>query len=268
MRDGANMITETLSNAEYHAHLAISKSGLDLMSRSPAHYRFRAPRKPSRAMELGTAIHTAILEPDRFAAEYMLLSGVDDRRSSVYKEATKQYGTERVLTGAEADQVAGMQESVAGNRHAQNMLRHADARTELSIITTDPVTGVPVKCRFDLLVGNRALDLKSTADARPDAFCKSIANYRYHVQAAFYTDVFHWETGDNLAAFGFFAVESDMPHANAIYVLDDDSLEFGRKLYRRDLDLYAECLNSGNWPALSLDPQILSLPAWAMKETV
>ena len=51
------MITETLSNAEYHAHPAISKSGLDLMSRSPAHYRYRAASKPSRTMEIGTAIH-------------------------------------------------------------------------------------------------------------------------------------------------------------------------------------------------------------------
>ena len=72
------MITTDLSNRDYHAHPAISKSGLDLISRSPAHYRYRAPKEPSRAMEIGTAIHTALLEPDRYAAEYVI-----DRKSVV-----------------------------------------------------------------------------------------------------------------------------------------------------------------------------------------
>ena len=260
------MITLDLSNSDYHSHPAISKSGLDLIARSPAHYRYRAPREPSRAMEIGTAIHAAILEPSRFSTEYMLLRDVDDRRSAVYKDAVKQYGSERVLTGPEADRVAGMQEAVLGNRHAQALLADPSGQRELSIITTDPETGALVKCRFDLLVGTRALDLKSTADASAAAFCKSVANYRYHVQAAFYSDVFHWETGDHLQAFGFLAVESELPHANAIYVLDDESLEHGRTLYRAALNRYADCIDKGEWPALPSEPQILSLPAWAMRD--
>lgn len=260
------MITNDLSNAEYHAHSAISKSGLDLIARSPAHYRYRVAKEPSRAMELGTAIHCAILEPERFECDYVLLRGVDDRRQAVYKEAAKQHGSEYVLTRADVDRVAGMQASVQGNRHATAIL--SASVTEMSIITKDPVTGVEVKCRFDAIDphGLKALDLKSTADASMQAFCKSVANYRYHVQAAFYTDVFHWETGDNLQAFGFLAVESEMPHANAIYVLDDESVEFGRKLYRQALNVYADCLSRDEWPGITSDPQILSLPAWAMRD--
>jgi len=261
------MLTTGLSNAAYHASNGISKSGLDLIARSPAHYMYRAPKESTRAMEIGTAIHTALLEPERYAAEYITVD-CDDRRASVYKEAIKIHPSERVLTRAESDKIAGMSASVQGNPHAQALLKHDLATTEVSIITTDPETGVPVRCRFDLLVGNRSLDLKKTQDARPDAFAKSVANYRYMVQAAFYSDVYRWETGMELEAFGFLAVEEEMPHASKIYVLDDDAIQYGRKLYRRELNLYAECLKSGVWPSVDQTPQVLSLPSWVYKEVV
>ena len=59
-------IIKDMPNEVYHAHESISKSGLDLILRSPAHYRFRERSEPTRAMQLGTASHTAILEPARF----------------------------------------------------------------------------------------------------------------------------------------------------------------------------------------------------------
>lgn len=257
-------IIENMSNTDYHASEGISKTGLDLIARSPAHFRYAAKKEATRSMEIGTAIHTAILEPERFASEYMLLRDVTDRRASAYKQAVEVYGSERVLTGPEADKVAGMQESVLTNQHASWFL--GSAKCELSVFSTDPVTGIKVRCRFDAMNGNRSLDLKKTQDARPDMFAKSVANYRYHVQAAFYSDVWKWETGEELTAFGFLAVEEEAPNACAIYVLDDSALELGRRLYRRDLETYARCLDSGEWPSIDSAPQILTMPTWAMKE--
>src|SRR5690554_8185442 len=76
------IITTEMSNEEYHdLPDSISKSGLDLIVRSPAHYRFAEHREPTRAMVIGTAIHAAILEPDVFATEYLLLRDITDRRS-------------------------------------------------------------------------------------------------------------------------------------------------------------------------------------------
>ena len=259
------MILDTLSNFDYHADHSISKSGLDLMARSPAHYKYSAPREATRAMEIGTAIHTAVLEPHRFQDEYIIID-TEDRRTSVYKECVKVHGSERVLTSKENDKVVGMKEAVLANIHAQRLLTDSDSRKELSVFTKDPETGVMVKCRFDLIVGNKSLDVKKTQDARPEAFAKSVAQYRYHVQAAFYSDVWFWETGEKLEAFGFLAVEEEAPHGTAIYVLDDDALDYGRRLYRRDLNLYAECFDKQEWPGLDGSPSILSLPAWAMKE--
>jgi len=256
-----------LSNADYHAHDSISKSGLDLINRSPAHY-FYAPKKtPTRAMEVGTAIHTAILEPERFAAEYMLLRNVTDRRKSEYKQAVAVWGSEHVLSGTEADQVAGMQESCRSNDDAREYFEQPH-KTELSVIAVDPETGVIVRCRFDLLTDSgRALDLKKTQDIRDRQLGRSIASYRYYVQAAFYSDVWLWATGEPLQAFDFLAVEEFMPHASCVFDIDEESIELGRKEYRADLNLYAKCLDSNDWPGIKSARKTICLPSYMFTDS-
>jgi len=252
-------------NEDYHQAPGISKSGLDLIDRSPAHYRYAPPRKTTRNMEIGTAIHTALLEPERFASEYMLLRDVTDRRASAYKEAVKVYGSERTLTGPEADKVAGMQEAVYANPHARKLLE-SDGWRELSGVVKDPETGAICRHRFDLLtVGGIAVDIKKTQDARADAFQRAVYNYRYHVQAAFYADQHFWITGEPLKAFAFLAVEEEMPHGCRVYVLDDYAMAIGREAYRANLKRYAACVDAGEWPSYDSKPETLSLPAWALK---
>lgn len=253
---------KTMGNDEYHRHDSISKSGLDLIAKSPAHFRYAAHREPTRAMSLGTATHMAILEPDMYAAQYVTLPDGVDRRSSVYKEAAKQRGDENVLTCSESDRIAGMVAAVRGNREAQLILGRAGV-AEGSLFATDPVTGVAVRCRFDWLTYDlHALDLKTTAAADDDSFAKSIINYRYYVQEAFYRDVFQWATGEKLRSFTFLAVESDMPHCVTMPVLPDDVVAYGRQVYRRDLNRYADCLASGVWPGLDGAPHVIGFPGW------
>ncbi len=255
---------DQLSNKQYHAADGISKSGLDLIMRSPAHYRFGERKEATRAMEIGTALHCAILEPERFATDYMLLRNVTDRRSSEYKEACKVWSSERVLTGLEADRVAGMQESAFSNPHLSQYLS-VPGRCELSMFATDPETGVLVKCRFDKLTDSGfAVDLKKTQDLRD--FAKSVANYGYHMQAAFYLDVYKWATGDDLSAFVFAAVEELLPHASAPFGLDEEALEIGRMLYRKALNTYAECLEADEWPGIACEPETIQLPSWYINQ--
>lgn len=264
---GVPCFVEDMPEADYHGHDSISKSGLDLIARSPAHDFYAPPRKTTRAMEVGSAIHCALFEPGRFERDYVLLRDVTDRRASAYREACEHHPKSHVLTGTEADKVAGMQAAVYAQPEARHQLKQPGKR-ELSAFAHDPETGVLVRCRYDLLTdAAAALDLKKTYDARPDAFAKSIYNYRYHVQAAIYSDIHYWITGEPLQAYAFLAVEEDPPHACAIYVLDDEAMELGRRLYRRDLNTYAHCRRMEEWPTYDIGVQILSLPAWAITKT-
>tara|TARA_R110000868_G_scaffold119479_2_gene317167 strand:- start:7804 stop:8769 length:966 start_codon:yes stop_codon:yes gene_type:complete len=61
----------SLSNEDYHAREGISSTGvLTIASDCPAVYKY-AERKPSKAMDFGTASHALMLEPEMFAAQFV-----------------------------------------------------------------------------------------------------------------------------------------------------------------------------------------------------
>jgi hypothetical protein len=68
-----------LSNEAYHSGHGISKSGLDLIARSPAHF-IGAEKKDLPSFALGSATHCAILEPHEFDKRYF--RGEDIRRGT------------------------------------------------------------------------------------------------------------------------------------------------------------------------------------------
>ena len=257
-----------MPNDIYHStHGFISKSGLDLINKSPAHYMYGAQREPSRSMHLGSAIHCAILEPDVFERDYLLLKDVKDRRSSAYKEALNIHKPENILTSTEANTVSGMYESAMSDKRIVNWLRDVN-HTEISLFTKCPNTGVSMRCRYDAITNDGyAIDLKSTRDASPDEFAKSIYNFRYHVQAALYSDAYEFATGKKLKGFIFLVVESEMPHATMVYELDDISLDIGRREYQRNLKTYAECLQTNEWKGYEThgdNVDLIALPEWAI----
>jgi len=61
--------------ADYHANPALGHSALIKLLRSPVHYvHYRSvPGKDTPAKLFGTAFHTAVLEPERFAHEYAVV---------------------------------------------------------------------------------------------------------------------------------------------------------------------------------------------------
>jgi exodeoxyribonuclease VIII len=251
----------------YHNHQgSISNSGLNLVSRSPAHYAFRAPWKATRAVEIGTAFHTALLEPERFKQDYMITNS-DDRRVVEYKDAAKIYGNEKTLTKNEGLSVAVMSESIAANQAAAAIFKKK-GWSEVSVFVTDTETGIVMRCRFDWLTNcGIGLDLKKTQDCREFAFSKSLFTYRYHCQAAMYAHIYQIATGEPLRAFRLLAVEEDPPCANVLYHIDPLALEYGHKQYREALNQYAQAVASDVWESYSGEG-IVTLPEWVLNEII
>lgn len=137
---------------------------------------------------------------------------------------------------------------------------------EQSMYWIDRETGVLCKARPDFLRTNGVIiDVKTTQDASLKEFEKSIANFRYHVQAAFYIDglatLFDLNPDD--VAFVFIAVEKTAPYGISVFRCNHAMVEKGRQLYRRDLELYAKCLRDNHWPSYTHEIQEIGLPAWA-----
>lgn len=263
-----------MTNEEYHAHPAIGNSGLTAIARSPAHYyaQFlapdRQPREPTPDMEFGTAVHCAVLEPQRFESEYIAAPKFD-RRTKQGKQDAEAFEAANAgrlfLPQDQLDACRRVRDSVHGNPAVSVLLASGEA--ERSIFWTDDDTGVQCKCRPDWLTGDGRVivDVKTTQDARQAGFARSVFQYRYFVQAAWYLNGVSVATADRPEVFVFVAVEKQPPYAVALYFADPDMIAAGKREYRRNLTTYAECLRTDQWPAYPEQILPLSLPSWALK---
>lgn len=263
-----------MPSADYHAVPALGASGLRKLARSPRHYFAatldpdRPPSDPTPAMRAGTLAHCAILEPDTLAARYIVRPDGLDGRTKEGKAwlADVQPGVE-VITAEQMLTATRQAASVRALPDVAALL--AKGHAEVSAFWLDSETGEPCKCRPDWVApagdGVILLDVKTTQDASPDGFPRSIANFGYHLQAAWYSDGFERASGLRVLGFVFAAVESDYPHAAAAYMLDDESLGTARAENRRLLECYEACKSANDWPGYPTDIGILSLPAWARR---
>lgn len=262
----SGVFVTNMPNEAYHAYQGISNSGLKLVQQSPAHYAYRSDFNQTRNMEIGSAFHTALLEPERYASEYMTLNGIKVRTASEYKQAAKIYGKDKTLTEQEGAAVAVMMESVRSNPDAVPLFDEP-GHAELSAFIEDPETGVLMRCRYDWLTLTRhAIDIKKTQDCQHRAFERNAFNYGYHVQEAMYRHIFKLITGDDLESFRFLAIEEQPPCANILYRYDDLARQEAHKEYRAALLRYAEAEKTGDWVGYGIHSDVISLPEWKLNE--
>jgi len=260
-------IRHDLTNAEYHASPAISKSGLDLIRRAPAFYRWRQanPTEQTPAMLLGTLTHTAVLEPDRFASEVIARPEGIERRTNAGKAEWAAFELEadgrEIITANEWTKLAAIRDAVRSHPAAAKALA-GNPTIEQSIFWH--ADNIACRCRPDAVTERGVIvDLKTTRDASPKGFAKSIAQYRYHVQAAFYSDGYKAAFGEAPRGFVFIAVETEPPYLVAAYVASETMTSRGRIEYQTDLDTFRRCQDTGNWHGYSDAPLTIDLPKWA-----
>lgn len=280
-----------MTNDEYHANTSrISKSGLDLINRSPLHYYAnyldpnRPPRKTTDAFTLGSLFHKLTLEPDTFANEYMVLppnapsyptaaqwnaknpSLESVKAMEFWRGIESTYKGVTIIDREQMDIASRMRDSVMNNASAAHLL--SSGRAERSVMFTEPDTGAPCKCRPDWETSSDIIvDLKSTIDASPDEFGRSAYNYRYRVQAAFYIDGLNIDAGfEKIKHFVFIAIEKTPPYGVAVYFIDQEAIDLGRRDYLRNCATYVECLKNGTWPGYSNEVQGLRIPTYAYRK--
>jgi exodeoxyribonuclease VIII len=259
----------SLPEGQYRAAEGISKSLLDWIAppRTPAHYRAKVDGliadEQTPAMRLGSMIHRAILEPETVAGAWVVKPEGMNFATKEGKE-WKAAQTQPIITADEDATIVGMRDSVHAHPAVKRVL--ANARTEVSLFANGE-DGVLRKARIDALPesGNVIVDIKSCQSADPDMMAKSVVSYRYDVQAAYYLDICKL-LGIDKSEFLFVCVEKQPPYAVAVYALDQDAIEWGRKQYQRDLATIKHCEAEDHWPSFTQDITTLALPAWAQKQ--
>lgn len=259
--------------AVYRSWPAVCQSDLGPIAsgKTLAHAReaIMNPKEPTPAMELGTAVHRAILEPSLFEEEFAVWPGADRRTKAgkaKWLEFTVENAGKGILEKGDFDHCCAMRDSAW--RHAGvAALLTARKASELCVVWEDPETELLCKGRIDVLTTDGdwtvVADIKTTTDASEKGFAKAIANYGYHRQAAFYLDGLD-ALQPRARVFYFLAIEKEAPHCAAVYELDYESLEHGRREIHDALAKWKQAEESGVWPGYPTEVKTLELPRWAM----
>jgi len=272
-----------MTNEEYHSNTThISKSGLDQIRKSPAHYwdkylnPDRPANNPTEAMIFGTAVHSAILEPDSFRDNYAFIDDTEKflelkskgvkspRQTNAYKEwlagEQMENAGKLIISQDDFNDILKIRDKALSNHIVKKLLSNGIA--EQSFFFNDEMTGAPCKARPDWYSNvGFIMDIKTTEDASKDGFARSVMKYRYHVQAPFYLDAMR-ACGGEPRGFTFVAIEKTRPFNMSILTVPAEILAFGRRVYREDLSIYTACLEAGEWPGYPDNAEELILPPW------
>lgn len=264
MQDDAYRMAEGLSHSEaklmrqktpYHLHMVREHGPVK-------------SRRPAPQLVLGSATHCLVLEPSTFEQRYC--HDLDENRNSrVYREFAQECANAGLtpLSDDDRERVFGMRDALHANPQIADAL--SGIQPEVSAWFIDPASGVLCKMRADGVRPTRhgkgalLIDLKTTSDASPDAFSRSIHQYGYHTQCDWYVNGFALAANLQCDGMLFIVVESEFPFACKAYTLDEPALAQAARLNARVRATYAECMRTGIWPGYGDDVSDIGLPRWA-----
>lgn len=251
----------TIEEKKYRSSTGLSQSSLKEFLRSPAHYlaSTEAIQEPTPAMKMGTAFHAKVLLPDSWQDHYMVMPKVDGRtkEGKEMKAKFELMSEGRVVIDEDTEfKILKMREAIFNHSMANSYLQFAEARESALYGTYVAKNGVHVRLKglvdaMNFLRG-AIVDLKSAEDASPDGFRKAIWNRRYDIQVVHYLWLAKLN-GFDISEFVFIASEKDAPYAVGCYTIKEESLVRSYEVWKNAIERFAECQQSGKYPAYSDD---------------
>ncbi len=249
------------TKTEYHADtLYVSHSSLEVFRESIPLYHGRfitkeiPPEPATPAMELGKAVHVAILEPINWSKEIIRKPDFGDMRTNVAKDKFKEWqlsiGNTQgkiILNENQYEQVFRMQESVWENSRAKEYLERA-GWTEKPLTWNCNETGILCKSRLDRFTDDGlVLDVKTASNPLPSEFPRTAWKYGYHRQAAFYRKAIFEATKGQFEEYVIIAVGSQPPYESVVYRLPSEEWLLGERENSQSMAELKNCVDFDVW---------------------
>jgi hypothetical protein len=240
------------TNEAYHERKGYLTSS-QLKEAIPNVYNFKAmvldPKEPrkkaSKSQDLGSCTHEVLLTDDysQFAAKpefSQILEQAKDKNGDLkFDEAgepvmkviktIKAQDEEflaanqgkRIISAEQFDRMIQMVNYIRSKPYIHRHFKHPDVLFEQSYLYQDPLTGMPCQFRPDAIIPSLGLiiDYKTTEDASPFAFKRSVMSYYYHLSAAHYIIGAERVYERAFPNFVFIAQETKYPYKVASYLL-------------------------------------------------
>jgi hypothetical protein len=252
----------------YHNTNAISHSAIKVMGESASKYKWALDhkRKETPALAMGTAIHMAVLEPDRFESTYRVQPKFDRRTKAGKAEAEAWDAENADKTGVSQDEmntIMRVHSKIYECEKFSGLVK--TGIKESSFFSRWDDSKLYVRCRPDNFIEDKSIivDLKTTDAAQEHVFKHDITKYSYMTQAAWYCHIVSLATGVDVDTFVILAVEKSKDcDVNAFY-FSRDTLDFFLNRYcRKWMTDLERCIATDTWPGYEREFIEYTPPAW------
>jgi hypothetical protein len=205
----------------------LSVSGLKEFSKSLQHYLdYKARKSPQTdPMRFGSALHTAVLEPEKFDKEVIVLDKNPDGRSKDGKKLKEELKGKTYISKKDLKILEKMHTSIFTHPIASHLI---DMAPEKEIWLNGKLTcdhgEIDIHGKADCVYNGTkkiCIDLKTIGDASLSEISKSIKNYKYHWQAWFYREMLQQMHGETFEIY-FIFVDKTEHHNVQIVNLDEE----------------------------------------------
>ncbi len=251
---------------DYHRLDLPSNSGLSHFLKSPAHYLAAKGQKPTPEMIFGTAYHSYVLTPYWFSQEIAIWKG-KTRKGKEWDEFEAEQSVlgRDIITAADLHKMMEMKDVLLHHKFAMELLEGSEREVtlivSLKLDTRDILT--TFKARIDIWRGRMIADLKTTTDASPEGFARTIFNRGYHRQLGLYRRLFE-ELGYPIHEAFLIAQEKTGCYGVCVHELPIPLLDIGWRTNRELALRYVHASRTNSWDAYPEHPVVVNTPVWAL----
>lgn len=277
-------IYDGVPDTEYHADPvdvpSLSSSICKLLvTRSPLHAWYEHPRlnrakaleieTPTRAMDIGTAVHATILGQGRGVKEIV----ADDYRTKAAKDArdaARAAGLVPVLS-ADMERVTEIATAARDQLAGTELAGIFEAGTAETTLVWRDNGGVWCRARVDWLPASAregghitVVDLKTTGgSASPEDWQRTAFDMGYDIQDAFYRrGLAALIPGVRSIRFKFVVLEQDPPYGLTINEFSGQALYEAVELAEAGIRMWGACVRRGEWPGYPVETSHMDPPKW------
>ena len=255
---------EIISNAEYHGRKThLSSTNIRTFKKNRKQFEYGLTHelvKQTKAMADGTAVHAFFLERDKFDTDFVIKPADMRLNTKAGKEWAQEHQSKIIIDSELGNNLYEMEKSFMDS--PARLIYDIKGQTELSYFWDDLGT-IKGKCRPDWISddGEIVVDVKTTTDASPRGFQKSISTWGYHLQLGWYLRGLR-RLGLPAKQFIFIAIEKTAPFCVGVYKADQEMINFAMKEIDQLMPEIQTAMVSNEFPDYTPEISSIGLPPW------
>ena len=255
---------EIITNAEYHGRKThLSSTNIRTFKKNRKQFEYSLTHdlvKQTKAMADGTAVHAFFLERDKFDSDFVIKPADMRLNTKAGKEWALEQKDKIIIDSELGNNLYEMEKSFMDS--PAKLIYDIKGETELSYFWDDLGT-IKGKCRPDWISddGSIVVDVKTTTDASPRGFQKSISTWGYHLQLGWYLRGLR-KLGLPAEQFIFIAIEKTAPFCVGVYRADQEMINFAMKELDQLIPEIQTAMVSKEFPDYTPEITSIGLPPW------